>query len=141
MLYVAFDFTGDRNNFKNVICFDDNGVVVFESNEDYDALREEIREPLNCCLLSLTDYFESLNSCNYYRFGKIEIEIQTAIDRILNNNGLLERYITNSDGYTECVSSYLQYLINEEITIIIKEEIEKMETLYQNIGTNNMKWN
>lgn len=132
-------------SYKNevgFVCYDEQDRIVYDDEKVSRLFKHAITKELEseAWETTLVGYFESLQSSDYFKFGQIEIEVKQAVNRILAKDGLLDLYVQNLDGSCECLHSSLVYLINEEIKEMLKEEIEKLESLYSKLDPDVMTW-
>lgn len=135
----------DINFYKNqvgIICWDDDKLIY-----DDELITPNFKAIMHLLLnngawnMDIIHYFEILQSSDYFTFGQIEIEVKQAVNRVLAKDGLLDLYIRNSKGEVDCIHSMLTYLINDEVKLMAREEIEKLEEIYNNLDPNTMDWN
>lgn len=132
----------DYNNQVGVICWDNERLIY-----DDELISPKFKAFIDLALdnyawgMDITDYFEILQSSDYFTFGQIEIEVKQAVNRVLERKGHLDLYIRNSSGKVECIHSMLTYLINDEVKLMAREELEKLEEIYDKLDPNTMDWN
>lgn len=129
-------------NEVGFVCYDEQDRIVYDTEKVSRLFNHAIDKEVEgeAWETTLVGYFESLQSSDYFTFGQIQIEVKQAVNRILAKDGLLELYIKNLDGSCKCIHSSLVYLINEEIKEMLREEIEKLETLYCTLYSDTMIW-